>query len=486
MRWMLAAVLTPLPLILAQSPCTTGIGCQLPDQEEHGAGGRVVKSDLSSGTRAADTFAPTQDGDVSEICFWGVYVDGFADCAPGPGDSFSVTYYANDAGGDVPGSVIAGPLPLSIASKQATGQQVAIVAQHPEYRFHATHAPVALAAGSCVWVEVVDDLPGSCDWAWSKAPPGDQVAASDSGAGSGYATTLDDMAFCLDLPMVGNGCAGPPPANDECSSAQTLTGAGLFPFDLSAATSGGPSLSCGFKPAVERDVWFLLTAPCTGSVRARTCGQTPVDTKLAVYAAGACPPGASIGCDDDGCGLQSSVTWPVSAGASYLIRVGTSPSAAAGAGKLEIAYVAPAPPPASYCTAGTSAAGCIPSISAGGVPSASAGVGFDVLAWSVEGQKDGMFFFGTNGRQAAPWGNGSSRQCVKPPVKRAGLLAASGTAGFCDGWFSQDLNARWSQKPSHNPGAGALVDLQLWYRDPQSTSNQTTSLSGAIEFGVCP
>jgi hypothetical protein len=30
------------------------------------------------------------------------------------------------------------------------------------------------------------------------------------------------------------------------------------------------------------------------------------------------------------------------------------------------------------------------------------------------------------------------------------------------------------------------VQAQLWYRDPQSTSNQTTSLSNAVEFEVCP
>ena len=35
-------------------------------------------------------------------------------------------------------------------------------------------------------------------------------------------------------------------------------------------------------------------------------------------------------------------------------------------------------------------------------------------------------------------------------------------------------------------GAGTVVQAQLWYRDPQNTSNQTTSLSDAIEFTVAP
>ena len=40
--------------------------------------------------------------------------------------------------------------------------------------------------------------------------------------------------------------------------------------------------------------------------------------------------------------------------------------------------------------------------------------------------------------------------------------------------------------PTHNPGAGAVVQAQLWYRDPFGTSSQTTSLSDAIEFCVAP
>jgi hypothetical protein len=140
----------------------------------------------------------------------------------------------------------------------------------------------------------------------------------------------------------------------------------------------------------------------------------------------------------------------------------------------------------SYCTAGTSASGCQTTLSASGSPSATAPAGFLVTATSVEGQKDGLFFFATNGRQANPWGNGTSYQCVVPPVRRAGLLTGNGANGACNGLFTQDLNALWAANPAKNPGAGAVVQTQAWYRDPQNTSNQTTSLSDAIEFSVCP
>ena len=139
-----------------------------------------------------------------------------------------------------------------------------------------------------------------------------------------------------------------------------------------------------------------------------------------------------------------------------------------------------------YCTAGTSASGCNAVLSACGTASASAVTGFSLIASGVEGSKDGLYFMGTNGRQANTWGNGTSFQCVIPPVTRAGLLDGAGTNGACDGSFSKDINARWTAKPAQNPGAGAVVQAQLWYRDPFNTSNQTTSLSDAIEFTVEP
>ena len=139
-----------------------------------------------------------------------------------------------------------------------------------------------------------------------------------------------------------------------------------------------------------------------------------------------------------------------------------------------------------YCTAGTSASGCQATLSSTGVSSATAPTGFVVTSSDVEGNKSGLFFFGTSGPQASPWGNGSSFQCVTPPTQRTAVLAPTGTSGACNGSFSLDLNAEWTAKPAKNPGSGAVVDLQFWYRDPNSTSNQTTSLSDAIEFTVAP
>jgi hypothetical protein len=176
---------------------------------------------------------------------------------------------------------------------------------------------------------------------------------------------------------------------------------------------------------------------------------------------------------DTGSGAATSVgkisTFEYDAGAVYLIALGFETE--------------------TYCTAGVSASGCQALIEATGVASASASSGFALNISGIEGQKDGLYFYGTNGRQANPWGSGSSYVCVIPPRWRGGLLTGVGTSGSCDGGFSQDLNARWCPtcpKPQHNPGAGALVQAQMWYRDPANTSNQTSSMSDAIEFYVGP
>ena len=142
-----------------------------------------------------------------------------------------------------------------------------------------------------------------------------------------------------------------------------------------------------------------------------------------------------------------------------------------------------------YCENGTSTAGCHARITAEGAASAAGTSGFELLATRASGTGDGVFFLGTHGPLEAPWGNGGSTLCVRPPLRRAGLLAGSGSAGLCDGTFVLDLNELWCATcpaPELNPGAGAVVNAQLWYVDPLNTSGRGASLSNALEFTVGP
>jgi DNA-binding beta-propeller fold protein YncE len=152
----------------------------------------------------------------------------------------------------------------------------------------------------------------------------------------------------------------PLPPNDDCEDATALSGEGTFAFDNTFATTDGPAISgCGSAaPApVEKDLWYCWTAPCSGPVRVSTCGGTSVDTKLAVYSGCVCPgtpgAGALLACSDDaaGCGpsgLGSLVTFTATVGSSYLLRLGSSPGAAGGAGFFGILCLGAAPPLADY------------------------------------------------------------------------------------------------------------------------------------------
>jgi len=149
-----------------------------------------------------------------------------------------------------------------------------------------------------------------------------------------------------------------------------------------------------------------------------------------------------------------------------------------------------APAPQLYCIPGISGKGCVATLSTAGIPSASQASGFTVMADGVEGGINGLFYYGTTGKQQVAWGNGTSFQCVVPPVLRMGTITSTGPSGFsCAGVFAQDLNAVWCSTcplPAKNPGAGEEILLQLWYRDPTNTSNQSTSLSNAAWISICP
>lgn len=139
-----------------------------------------------------------------------------------------------------------------------------------------------------------------------------------------------------------------------------------------------------------------------------------------------------------------------------------------------------------YCTAGTTTNGCAATLSASGTPSA-AGVGaFNVSAVNVEGQKQGLFFYGLSGPTIAAWGT-SSFLCVKSPTQRLPSQGSGGAAGGCNGQLSVNWNAYVAATPSALGApfaAGDVVYLQAWFRDPPSA--KSTALSNALSVVLCP
>ncbi|MBK7641438.1 MAG: hypothetical protein IPJ19_00065 [Planctomycetes bacterium] len=116
--------------------------------------------------------------------------------------------------------------------------------------------------------------------------------------------------------------------NDSCATPDPISGTGTFFFDNSAATTGSQGqaealcLSFG-QMAIANDVWFVWTAPQSGTATMTLCGGTGMDSKIAAYAGATCPaPGSAIACNDDSCGLQSSMSFPVNAGGNYMLQLG--------------------------------------------------------------------------------------------------------------------------------------------------------------------
>ncbi len=135
--------------------------------------------------------------------------------------------------------------------------------------------------------------------------------------------------------------------SDQCTTAQAITGLGFFNFDNSAATTDGlPDPLCDYfsQSDVENDVWFSWVAPSSSIYTFETCGLTTVDTKAGIYD-GSCA-GTLLACNDDSCSsLQTSITWSATAGSTYLIRLGTYPTALGGVGQFELREEIPASNP---------------------------------------------------------------------------------------------------------------------------------------------
>jgi hypothetical protein len=146
--------------------------------------------------------------------------------------------------------------------------------------------------------------------------------------------------------------------------------------------------------------------------------------------------------------------------------------------------------PVVYCTAGTTTNGCNASITATAQPSVTFANPCVLNVANVEGQKQGLIFYGVNNTGFTPsvWGTGStSFLCVKSPNQRTGTQTAGGTAGQCDGAFTLDWNAYQAANPGAlgNPfSAGNKVYAQSWFRDPPAP--KTTNLSDALEMTCQP
>jgi hypothetical protein len=84
----------------------------------------------------------------------------------------------------------------------------------------------------------------------------------------------------------------------------------------------------GGDSTIHRGTFWTWTAPASGQVVISTCGTVadPVDSRLAVFV-GSCDSPQWIGCNDNACGVFSTISFYASCGQEYTIAVGSSDGA---------------------------------------------------------------------------------------------------------------------------------------------------------------
>jgi hypothetical protein len=186
--------------------------------------------------------------------------------------------------------------------------------------------------------------------------------------------------------------------SDSCTTATAIAGQGNFPYNNATASTGTEgqteTLCYDFgSSAIDNDMWFSWTADATGPATITTCNNTATDTKIGAYPGGGCPTvGSALDCNDDTCGLQSQISFPVVSGTAYMVQVGNFPGSAGGTSAIDIVIGGP-PTGNDDCAAALAIAG------QGNFPydSSSASTG-------IEGQGETLCYdFGTSGIDNDMW-----------------------------------------------------------------------------------
>lgn len=256
----------------------------------------------------------------------------------------------------------------------------------------------------------------------------------------------------------------------------------------SVATSGAPSNGGSFLPAISADGRYVAFASAgTDLAAGDTNGSADIFVRDLVLSTTTLATVGYLG------GAANSATfWPSLSGdgrrvAFTSLASNLIPDDADHWDAFVRDLTGCSPSIATYCVAGTTSHGCVPSISGSGLPSASAGSGFVIQVDAVEGGRDGIVFYGISGPDLVPFGGGTSFLCVRQPLQRTGVLSSGGAPGSCDGALSIDWNLFLT---AHSGPLGApffggkTVWAQAWFRDPGAPGG--TNLSDGLWFTVCP
>jgi hypothetical protein len=261
-------------------------------------------------------------------------------------------------------------------------------------------------------------------------------------------------------------------ATDDCSLAP-IVGDGTFPYDLTGFTNGGGTTGACGSSAAARDGWWQYVPTISGNVTVQTCTFTTADTVLEAYSA--CG-GTRIICNDDACGLQSRISFVVTAGVPVFVRISRFANGAGGdIGSVSIAALVPPPTnptvvvaasPASIAAGATSlitatvTPGNFPPSTGIGVTGDLTSLGGGVVAFSDDGLTNGDLIAGDNVFSYTITGPSTvcgARYSIPVSVSDAQSRSATGTTTVTVA--GSDPSAVWDETVNGGGDAGELPDV---------------------------
>jgi hypothetical protein len=274
------------------------------------------------------------------------------------------------------------------------------------------------------------------------------------------------------------GGGGGGPQNDDCANAEVIAGQGSFNYDnTSATTDGSGDILCDAfgTQDIENDVWYEWTADDNGTATVETCNGAGGDTKIAAYDAGC--GSTMLACNDDTCGLASQIMFPVTNGTVYLLRIGSFPGAAGGAGFFDISIDGGGGGcvDSVYCSSLPNSTGATASINWSG-SCIVADNNFTLDMGGGPANQPGLFIYGAN-QASIPFGNGVL--CISAPILRLNPPV------FMDGAGTASKVVDLANPPSQTGliTAGSQWNFAMWLRDPAAGAAGYTFTDGlSVDF----
>jgi hypothetical protein len=231
---------------------------------------------------------------------------------------------------------------------------------------------------------------------------------------------------------VGPGGGGQPPANDACASAIAI-GNGTISGTTNNAAADGATTCVG---SATPDVYYLYTAPSTGTVVASTCTAANYDTVVSIHSGCPATTDNQIACNDNFCNARSQATFQATAGQQYIVRV----AGASASGTFTLSLGDPPPPGPNgpdvtyQHVNGIWQAGAVGGIRGYALGSDTCNIGDENLLWTNHGTP-------ALAMNAYRLHNGRMLQIGMGNAKTACCAAAGSGCGTCNGFGGAVLGA---------------------------------------------